>query len=191
MVSRQERKIRIQRQRQALLRYQKERFKNAQAVPGQNDFIMVLDHLKAGFNVPKIFRTAEAFGAREVHMINIAPFDPSPSKGAFRKVPAIDHDTFRGCYQNLSDQGYTLFCLDAGCEHDIYDVSLPAKSAFVMGNEGLGHSFDRNEYPEVQCLRIPHAGMMESLNVSVAASIVMYEYMRQHHTDGPKADSQG
>lgn len=180
MVSRQERKERIKRREQALLRYQKERFKNTKATPGPNEFIIVLDHLKAGYNVPKIFRSAEAFGAHEIHLVNIPAFDPAPAKGALRKVPAIDHDNFAQCYQTLNERGYTLFCLDADCHCEIYDADFPKKSAFIMGNEGLGHSFDPNDYPDVKCLSIPHVGTMESLNVSIAASIVMYEYLRQH-----------
>ena len=43
-------------ERNALLRYEKERRKNILAQPGAHDFIMILDNLKPGFNVPKIFR---------------------------------------------------------------------------------------------------------------------------------------
>ena len=47
----------------ALLRYTKQRQRNLLAEPGVHDFVLVLDHMKAGFNVAKIFRSAEAFGA--------------------------------------------------------------------------------------------------------------------------------
>ena len=184
MVSRKDSKKRKHRKQDLLTRYQKERFKNSFATPGKNKFIMVLDHLKPGFNIPKIFRSAEAFGAHEIHLVNIGPFDPAPAKGAYRKVPALEHETFSESYELLKQRGYTLFCLEAGCDRFIYDTDLPEKSAFIMGNEGLGHSFDKNDYPDVQCLSIPHAGMTESLNVSVAASIVMYEYIRQHGPHG-------
>lgn len=46
-----------------LTRYRKERQKNVLAKPGPHEIALVLDQLKAGFNVPKIFRSAEAFGA--------------------------------------------------------------------------------------------------------------------------------
>jgi len=59
---------------------------------------------------------------------------------------------------------------------------LPAKSAFILGNEGLGISFNPENYPEIASLAIPQFGSMESLNVSIAASIVMYEYIRQQQT---------
>ena len=179
MVSRQESKKRRNRRKNAVLRYQKEKWRNQMAAPGVNDFILVLDHLKAGFNIPKIFRSAEAFGAREVHLIDIAPFDPAPAKGAFRKVPAVYHDTFRDCHDSLHQQGYSLFRLEANCDSKLTQVRLPTKCAFIFGNEGLGMSFNPVDYPDVQCLSIPQFGSMESLNVSIAASIVMYEYVRQ------------
>lgn len=182
MVSRQESKKRHNRRKNALLRFQKEKWRNQAAKPGIHDFILVLDHLKAGFNIPKIFRSAEAFGAREVHLINVDPFDPAPAKGAFRKVPAYFHECFEACHDQLHQQGYTLFTLEASCGTALYQASLPAKSAFILGNEGLGISFNRDNYPQIGCLAIPQFGSMESLNVSIAASIVMYEYVRQQPT---------
>ena len=179
MTSRQESKKRYQRLRNARLRYEKERQRNVLATPGVHQFVLVLDNLKAGFNIPKIFRSAEAFGAREIHLIDVAPFDPAPAKGAFRKVPACFHESFPSCYDQLKAQGYTLYRLDARCEKSAYQISLPPKSAFIFGNEGLGISFNTADYPDIQCLGIPQSGNMESLNVSVAASIMMYEYVRQ------------
>ena len=179
MPSRQESKQRRNRRKNAVLRYQKEKWRNQMAPPGTHDFILVLDHLKAGFNIPKIFRSAEAFGAREIHLIDIAPFDPAPAKGAFRKVPARFHDSFGDCHESLRQQGYTLFFLEARCETMLQQITLPQKSAFILGNEGLGISFNPHEFPDVQCLAIPQFGRTESLNVSIAASIVMYEYIRQ------------
>ena len=80
--------------RNMLLRYNKERQRNVLAKPGVHEFVLILDQLKAGFNIGKIFRSAEAFGATAVHMVNIEPFDPAAAKGSFRKVPVVFHETF-------------------------------------------------------------------------------------------------
>jgi tRNA G18 (ribose-2'-O)-methylase SpoU len=165
--------------RNAMQRYEKHRRRNLLASPGANPFIIVLDHLKAGFNVPKIFRSAEAFGAHEVHLIGIGPFDPAPAKGAFKNVPARFHEDFDSCYRDLVARGYRLFTLEPDCSNSIMTTPLPEKAAFIMGHEERGISFDRQDYPEVDCLTIPQVGRVQSLNVSVAASIVMYEYARQ------------
>jgi tRNA G18 (ribose-2'-O)-methylase SpoU len=164
----------------ALKRYEKHRRRNLLAEPGARDFVVVLDHLKAGFNVPKIFRSAEAFGAREVHLIGIGPFDPAPAKGAFKNVPARFHEDFDACYHSLLEQGYRLFALEPDCSNVLHNIVLPQKAAFILGHEERGISFERVDYPEVECLTIPQLGKVQSLNVSVAGSIVMYEYARQY-----------
>lgn len=174
--------------KQALQRYEKHRRRNLLATPGPHPFVIVLDHLKAGFNVPKIFRSAEAFGAAEVHLIAIGPFDPAPAKGAFKTVPARAYDTFDQSYQQLKQQGYTLFILEANQGVPLPAAELPEKSAFIFGHEEIGISFDPAEYPDIQRLSIPQYGQTESLNVSIAASVVMYEYIRAH--GGQLADIQ-
>lgn len=167
------------RDRTWLTRYHKERQKNILAVPGPHEFVLVLDQLKAGFNVPKIFRSAEAFGVAAVHLINIGPFDPAPAKGSFRKVPAVFHEDFAACYQLLSNQGYRFFQLRADAEAPLYQVVFPARSAFVFGHEEFGFSFDQGPYAGIEPLSIPQFGSIHCLNVSNAATIAMYEYVRQ------------
>jgi tRNA G18 (ribose-2'-O)-methylase SpoU len=164
---------------QAEQRYQKHRQRNILAEPGVHDFVIVLDHLKGGFNVPKIFRSAQAFGAREIHLVNVPWFDPAPAKGAFKYVPAIFHENFESCHQNLSEQGYTFFILEPNEGKAINKYELPKKSAFIFGNEELGISFQPADFETMQRLTIQQFGPVDSLNVSVAASIVMYEYTRQ------------
>ncbi len=165
--------------RQMLLRYNKERQRNILAKPGEHEFVLVLDQLKAGFNVGKTFRSAEAFGAAAVHLVNIEPFDPAPAKGSFRKVPAVFHETFAECHADLSAKGYSFFLLDPQGATSLCAADLPQKSAFILGHEEFGFSFDTKDYPQVQKLTIPQFGSVQSLNVSIAASVVMYEYVRQ------------
>jgi len=183
MVSRKYSQIRSERHRTAMRRYEKDRQRNILAQPGQHAFILVLDHLQAGFNVPKIFRSAEALGAQEIHLVNIGAFDPAPAKGAFRKVPAKFYESIDDCLEYLKLQGYSLFTLEANKGTVLYQVELPVKSAFILGNEELGISFETSNYSDIRGLKIPHYGETESLNVSVAASIVMYDYIRQHAKD--------
>lgn len=165
--------------RQILLSYNKERRRNLLARPGVHDFVLVLDQLKPSFNVAKILRSAEAFGARAVHLVNIGPFDPGPAKGSFRKVPARFHDRFADCHAGLAAEGYTFYLLDPDGAESLGTVELARKSAFVVGHEEFGFSFDRQAFPDLRGLRIPQFGCVQSLNASIAASVVMYEYGRQ------------
>ncbi len=166
--------------RHLLLRYNKERQRNVLAQPGEHEFVLVLDQLKPGFNVGKIFRSAEAFGAAAVHLVNIGPFDPAPAKGSFRKVPAVFHETFAECYADLSEKGYHFFLLSPEGATSLCAAEFPKKSVFVLGHEEFGFSFELENYPQLQKLTIPQFGSVQSLNVSIAGSVVMFEYVRQH-----------
>ena len=180
MSRRRAREVKEARRLQMLQRYERQRARNVLATPGIHRFALVLDNLKAGYNVAKIFRSAEAFGAAEVHLVNIGPFDPAPAKGAFRKVPARFHDSFEACRHDLATRDFQIFALIPTGEEPLPDTRLPADAAFVFGHEEHGLSFDPDDFPDIRTLRIPQAGSTQSLNVSVAASIAMYEYLRQH-----------
>jgi tRNA G18 (ribose-2'-O)-methylase SpoU len=162
-------------------RFERARRRNlVSAEPGLHNCILVLDGLKPDFNIGKIFRTAEAFSIREIHLINIEYFDPEPAKGSIRWLPFVNHSSFDACYRSLSGQGYTCITLEPGQDEILGRVELPEKAAFVLGHEEFGLSFDRSEYPDILSLSIAQWGHVQSLNVSVAASIVLYEYVRQH-----------
>jgi len=170
-----------------LKRFQRHKRKNMLAVPGVHRFIVVLDGLKPTFNIGKIFRSAEAFGAHEVHLVGTEFFDPAPAVGAFKWVPARFHDTFDACHRDISGRGYRMFTLEPEDGPSLLDVSLPEKSAFIFGHEEFGISFDKNDYGDIGAIQIPQFGRSQSLNVSVAASIVMYEHVRQHGENAGQA----
>lgn len=164
---------------EARRQFRRHRNKNRLAVPGIHKCIIVLDGLKPTFNIGKIFRSAEAFGCHEVHLIGTDFFDPAPARGAFKHVPAKFHTRFISCYAELLERGYTPFILEPGQGAPVMDVDLPEKSAFVFGHEEFGISFEPDLFPQVERLTIPQYGRCQSLNVSVAASIILYEYTRQ------------
>jgi tRNA G18 (ribose-2'-O)-methylase SpoU len=156
--------------------------RSKQAEPGCYEFAVVLDHLTSSYNIGKIFRSANAFGASEVIVVGSPVFDPSASKGGFGRVPFQCFETISLCQAYLMDQGYTLIILDPTKSRRLWDVSLPTRCAFVVGNEATGLR-DWKIYPgESIPIAIPHYGAVRNVNVSVAASIAMYEYVRQHST---------
>jgi tRNA G18 (ribose-2'-O)-methylase SpoU len=162
-------------------RFRRQRNKNYLATPGIHDCIIVLDNLKPSYNIGKIFRSAEAFGCREIHLVGIDFFDPAPGMGAFKWVPALFHTTFFPCYTQIINKGYTPYILEPGQGVPVMDTSLPGKSAFIFGHEEFGISFEPELFPKIKRLTIPQYGKSQSLNVSIAASIVLYEYVRQQN----------
>lgn len=165
--------------RLAIKRFRNQLRRNALASPGRNAFIIVLDHLKPRYNIGKIFRSADAFGARQVNLVGIEFFDPAPAMGSFKWVPARFFDDFDTCFKQLEGQGYQTFVCDPTADTCLTRSVLPERSAFVFGHEEYGFSFDPLKYAGISKLAIPQCGKVQSLNVSVAASLTMYEYIRQ------------
>jgi tRNA G18 (ribose-2'-O)-methylase SpoU len=148
------------------------------AKPGPFPFVMILDHLKVDFNIGKIIRSAEAFGAHSVDVVGTSFFDPMPAKGCMKRVPWTMRKTFHESYDLWSQEGYTFYAFDTLAEESIHEVRFPDKSAFIVGHEGFGFTFKKELYPAIKFVKIPQIGLVESLNVSVAASVVMYEFAR-------------
>jgi tRNA G18 (ribose-2'-O)-methylase SpoU len=156
------------------------------AKPGPLPFVLILDHLKVDFNIGKIIRSAEAFGAHAVDVVGTSFFDPLPAKGCMKRVPWMMTKTFQESYQRWHGEGYTFYGFDSEATQVIYEDTFPDKSAFILGHEGFGFTFKRELYPEVKYVRIPQFGLVESLNVSVAASVVMYEFARSRRFTPPE-----
>lgn len=162
------------------LEFLRQKWLASSAEPGCHDFILVLDHLKPDFNIGKIYRTAETFGAREIHVVGTAWFDPGPAVGSFKKVPTRFFADFAACREELRRNGYAAFALAPGEGSRLDEAEIPAKAAFILGNEGIGLSFEAAGMEGIAPLRIPQWGRSQSLNVSVAASIAAWEWLRRH-----------
>lgn len=161
-------------------RFIKQKRRNVLAKPGPRKVVIVLDGLKPNYNIGKIFRSADAFGIRKIHLIGIDLFDPAPAKGTFRSVPAIFDDNFASCHKTLSEEGYTFFVFTPQEGNSLQELELPEKSAFMFGHEEFGFSFPIDDYPDLHRAYVQQVGKVESLNVSITASIAMYEYSRRH-----------
>jgi tRNA G18 (ribose-2'-O)-methylase SpoU len=170
-------------------RFLQEKFLNAsRAKPGRQQLRIVLDHLKPNFNVGKIFRSADAFGVHEILLVGIPWFDPAPAVGSFKHVKARFFDRFAEAYAALDSEGVAVFNLEVEAGPSLVGAELPERCALVLGNEGVGQSFRRADFPGVGALRIPQWGRAQSLNVSVAAALGMYEYCRRWAGDpGPSS----
>ena len=167
------------RDRLAQKEFAQEKIRNTLAQKGVHDYVIVLDHLKPDFNVGKIFRSADALGACEIHLVGIPFFHPGTAKGSFRHVPAKFYENFSESYNNLRERGYEIFIFEPRGGKALFEVEFPKKSAFVMGHEQFGLSFTTDQFEGLNKLTIPQFGKVESLNVSIAASLAMYEYTRQ------------
>jgi len=80
--------------------------------------------------------------------------------------------------RRLKDAGFWVYAADMGGA-PLGSIELPAKACFILGNEGDGVSRLLAEKAD-QIASIPMRGHVDSLNVSVAAALFMYEYCRAH-----------
>lgn len=164
---------------QAAWRFERQRRANLMAPPGPSELVFVLDGLRADYNIGKIFRSADAFGVREIHLVGVKVFDPSSAGGSFKWVPAKFHDDVGPCLAELDARGYEIFVMDPKEGSELGSFRLPSRTALLLGNEYTGPSFEWRSRPGVKGLKIPQIGKVESLNVSVAASVAAWEYFRQ------------
>lgn len=153
--------------------------------PGPFPFVLVLDHLKPGFNVGKIYRLASALGVREIHLVNVGPFDTSPARGTVKQTRTRKFERIFDSIELLKSEGYTIFALSPDGSSTLGGFELPEKSAFILGHEEYGVSFEPEDYPEVKQLRIRQYGKVQSLNVSIAAGLVAWEYVRNRELHLP------
>ena len=147
---------------------------------GPLKLVLVLDHLKPNYNIGKIFRSALAFGVNCIYLVGISYFNPYPSKGSFRKVKAFFYDNISDCIDILLKNEYKIFALSPQGQEVMQNINFPEKAAIIIGHEAFGHSFSLNDNKKIiQTIKINQVGYIDSLNVSIAASIVMYEYTKQ------------
>ena len=150
------------------------------ARPGVHELVIVLDHLKKDYNIGKIIRSAEVFSIHSIHLVGTTDFDPYPAKGALKRVPIVMSDTLRESVKRLREEGFAVFAFDVNTSNELHTIELPKRCAFIFGHEEFGPNLEELDESHFQRGKIKQWGKTESLNVSVAASLSMYEYVRRH-----------
>ena len=145
--------------------------------------LLVLDGVQDPHNLGACLRTADAAGACAV----IAPRDraagltPSARKvaaGAAETVPFIAVVNLARTLRALTERGIWVVGADDQAPASLYDADLAGPTALVLGSEGAGLRRLTRECCD-QLVAVPMAGGVESLNVSVAAGVLLYEAVRQ------------
>lgn len=155
---------------------------------GPSSVFVALHEVANPGNLGTIIRTADAAGAAGVVLIGACtdPFDPAAVKssmGAVFGVPVVAAATgaeFAGwCREN----GVALAVTSGRGAGSLWDTELPAPLAILLGSEGAGLPDELLAAGDIR-LRIPMTGTAESLNVAVAAGILLYEAWRQFAAKG-------
>lgn len=148
-------------------------------------FLLILDGVQDPHNLGACLRTAEAAG---VHAV-VAPKDRASgltatavkiSSGAAERVPFAQVTNLSRLMKDLQQLGVWLVGTSGGAEQSVFEVDLKGPVAIVLGAEGKGIRRLTRENCD-QVIYIPMRGEAESLNVSVAAGVCLFEAYRQRH----------
>lgn len=153
-------------------------------------FYLVLDQVQDPHNLGACLRTADAVGAHGIIVTkdNAAGITPTVCKvasGAAETVPVYQVTNLARVLRWLKEQNIWIMGAAGEAEQTIYEMNLDMPLALVMGAEGSGMRHLTRQHCDF-LVKIPMAGQVESLNVSVAAGVLMYEVFRQKHTKLPK-----
>ena len=149
----------------------------------ENAVVMILDQITDPHNIGAILRSSVAFDAVAV----IVPDAGTPEEtgtlaksasGALELIPYIRVSNLSRIMEKLKKAGFWCIGLDGYAEQSISKTKLPQKCAFIMGSEGDGMRRLTRENCDY-CVKLPMNPDIESLNVSNAAALTLYEYRRQ------------
>jgi len=145
--------------------------------------ILVLDEVQDPHNIGACLRTADAAGVDAVLVSKnrspgLTPVVRKVASGAAETVPFIQVSNLARAIQQLRDNDVWVIGTTGESDTAIYDLSVGKRMAIVMGSEGKGmRRLTRESCDEL--VSIPLAGSVESLNVSVATGICLYEVKRK------------
>lgn len=149
----------------------------------QQSLHLVIENIHDPHNVSAIFRTCDSVGIPKVSLIysyeKFPKIGKKSSASAFKWIEKEKFKSVDDCYSSLRENGFKIFATTIKDDPvDLYDIDFTQKIAVVMGNEHRGVSDEAASQADERFL-IPMVGMVQSLNVSVAAAVIIYEALRQ------------
>jgi 23S rRNA (guanosine2251-2'-O)-methyltransferase len=152
------------------------------SLPGE-PFLLILDGVTDPHNLGACLRSADAAGVDAIiapkdRAASLTPVAIKVSSGAAQTVPFVQVTNLARCLRDLKERGIWLVGLDGMAEESLYDRDLTGPLAIVMGAEGQGLRRLSREHCDF-LVKIPMVGSVESLNVSVATGICLFEALRQ------------
>jgi 23S rRNA (guanosine2251-2'-O)-methyltransferase len=155
----------------------------------QNPFVLVLDGVQDPHNLGACLRTADACGALAVvvpkdRAASMGPTVRKVAAGAAETMPLATVTNLARTLKLLKEAGQWIVGADMLGEQLAWQADLTGSQALVMGGEGDG----LRELTRKSCdflVRLPQAGTVESMNVSVACGMLLYETLRQRSLAAP------
>ena len=155
-----------------------EEFKQAD----KNKVVIVLDNIRSMHNVGSVFRTSDAFLIEAICLCGFTPQPPhrdinKTALGATESVNWLYYETASAAVEDLKRRDYKIYAVEqteGSVSLEKFSWNPAEKIAVIMGNEVEG--VDAELLPLCNgCIEIPQLGMKHSLNISVAAGIVLWK----------------
>ena len=150
---------------------------------GEAPFLVLLDELEDPHNLGALLRTADATGVHGIlipkrRSVSLIATVAKTSAGAVEYVPVARIGNIAQTLKKLKEKGFWVAGADMDGEKAYYEADLTGPLVLVVGSEGRGMSRLTKEACDF-IVSMPMVGRINSLNASVAGSILMYESMRQ------------
>lgn len=165
-----------------------ERYQRIQQVlkTRQTDLTLCLEEVHKPNNVSAVIRTADATGLHKIHAIwpDEMRTLSHTSAGARNWVEVDTHDSISDAIRELKSQGMQVLVTNlSDTAVDFRNIDYTKPTAIILGSEKVGASEQAKKLAD-QDIIIPMMGMVQSLNVSVASAIILYEAQRQREAAG-------
>ena len=162
-----------------------EEFKESEKIP----IIVVLENIRSAYNVGSVFRTADAFLLEGIYLCGYTAFPPhkeirKTALGAEETVYWKHFKHIKDALEELRHSGYKIYSIEQAQDSIPLNELKTAqeKIAVIFGNEVTG--VEQSTILSTDgCIEIPQLGMKHSLNVSVAAGVVLWELVRGRVTN--------
>lgn len=143
------------------------------------DFCVCAINFSYDINLGVLIRTAEGVGAKEFFILGVPFFNRTSAKGAENYIPIITFQDEEQFILHLRARGYYLVGVQqSNISVNGFEFQFPPKPAFIFGSEGEGIPLSLRK--KIDCMvELPMFGYIDSLNVTNAASAILYLYLKE------------
>jgi tRNA (guanosine-2'-O-)-methyltransferase len=155
----------------------------------QNDLTVVLENVFDPHNISAVMRSCDAVGIQEIYVLNTKiprhkKFGARSSSSAAKWLTIHQHEDLDACLEALRKKYSTLLTTHLSADAvGLHQLDLSQSTALIFGNEHTGVSDELRARADGNFI-IPQVGMIQSLNISVACAVTLYEAFRQKQIAG-------
>ncbi|MBX9733640.1 MAG: RNA methyltransferase [Chitinophagaceae bacterium] len=155
----------------------------------QGNLAVVMENVQDPHNIAAVMRTCDAVGIQDIYVLNTKiprhkKFGAKSSSSAQKWLSIHQYDSLPECVASLKEKYDKLYCTHLNADAiPLHDMDFTQSMALVFGNEHEGVSEEMRACCDGNFI-IPQLGMIQSLNISVACAITIYEAFRQKKNAG-------